>query len=537
MLSADISGFTALSEKLAGKGKAGAEEITSLINTCFTALIDSAYDYRGEVIKFGGDALLVLFRGDDHERRCANASLAMQIALHSSPAAKRANLTMTVGASHGPFDVFMVGSGYRELLIIGPAASNVIFLEGEADKGETLISPQIAAHVPDHMLGREHAGGLAVSGAPFDPPMAPDPRPWLGEDLTPFVPPQVVEQLGAFAELGGEHRIVSVGFAMVAGVGEQLDTVGPQATADALGHLIDGHSGRRRTIRRDRAAHRHRRRRLQGRAVCGRSREPRRHQRCPAPGGPGHRHHRLAVRHPPGLSDRSRLRRFPRQPVPADVHADGRPGEHGRPHAGQGRGSRHRCGGVDGRRHPHHLRIRRAGTLPREGQDRTHRGPQDPRRHRRGPSRWCRDPAVRARAGARDPGRRHRRAGRDRRHRRPRRRRQVPAPGRRLGRGRRPPLLPGGMHSLRRHVAVLPVAPLAAQRDRDRRQCRTRRGGKPAHRVRHPGRTRPGSAHPADRRALRRRGREHAPSRCDRPRVPSPTDPRDHHRSLRHHPR
>ncbi len=240
MLSADISGFTALSEKLAGKGKAGAEEITSLINTCFTALIDSAYDYRGEVIKFGGDALLVLFRGDDHERRCANASLAMQIALHSSPAAKRANLTMTVGASHGPFDVFMVGSGYRELLIIGPAASNVIFLEGEADKGETLISPQIAAHVPDHMLGREHAGGLAVSGAPFDPPMAPDPRPWLSEDLTPFVPPQVVEQLGAFAELGGEHRIVSVGFAMVAGVGEQLDTVGPQATADALGHLIDG---------------------------------------------------------------------------------------------------------------------------------------------------------------------------------------------------------------------------------------------------------------------------------------------------------
>ena len=240
MLSADISGFTALSEKLAGKGKAGAEEITSLINTCFTALIDSAYDYRGEVIKFGGDALLVLFRGEDHERRCANASLAMQIALHSSPAAKRANLTMTVGSSHGPFDVFMVGSGYRELLIIGPAASNVIFLEGEADKGETLISPEIAEHVPTHMLGREHAGGLAVSGEPFDPPMAPDPRPWLSEDLTPFVPPQVVAQLSAFAELGGEHRIVSVGFVLVAGVGESLDRVGPQGTADALGDLIDG---------------------------------------------------------------------------------------------------------------------------------------------------------------------------------------------------------------------------------------------------------------------------------------------------------
>ena len=53
MLSADISGFTALSEKLAAKGKAGAEEITELINLCFTALIGEAYAQNGEIIKFG----------------------------------------------------------------------------------------------------------------------------------------------------------------------------------------------------------------------------------------------------------------------------------------------------------------------------------------------------------------------------------------------------------------------------------------------------------------------------------------------------
>src|SRR5690606_18218880 len=69
MLSADISGFTALSERLAGKGKAGAEEITELVNRCFTALIEAAHEYDGEVIKFGGDALLVLFRGDAHATR------------------------------------------------------------------------------------------------------------------------------------------------------------------------------------------------------------------------------------------------------------------------------------------------------------------------------------------------------------------------------------------------------------------------------------------------------------------------------------
>ena len=92
-------GFTALSERLAGKGKAGAEEITELVNKCFTALINAAYDFGGEVLKFGGDAMFVLFRGRRPRRRAVDGGLAMQRALHSSSAARRAKLTMTVGVS------------------------------------------------------------------------------------------------------------------------------------------------------------------------------------------------------------------------------------------------------------------------------------------------------------------------------------------------------------------------------------------------------------------------------------------------------
>ncbi len=239
MLSADISGFTALSEKLAGKGKAGAEEITELINVCFTALIDAAYGFGGEIIKFGGDALLVLFRGDDHGRRCANAALAMQIALHTSPTAKRAKLDMTVGASHGPFDVFLAGSDYRELLVIGPAATKVIHLEGEADQGETLVSDTIAASLPSSMTGRRHAGGVAISGEPIDPVTPPSPRPTDDDRLESFVPKQVREQLSAFSDLGGEHRLVAVGFVMVGGIGDALREVGADGTAGALSRLVD----------------------------------------------------------------------------------------------------------------------------------------------------------------------------------------------------------------------------------------------------------------------------------------------------------
>jgi class 3 adenylate cyclase/tetratricopeptide (TPR) repeat protein len=239
MLSADISGFTALSEKLAGHGKAGAEEVTELVNACFTALIDSAYEFGGEVLKFGGDALLILFRGDAHERRAIDGALSMQGALAASGAARRANLSMSVGVADGPFDVFLAGSEHRELLITGPRASEAIHLEASADRGETLASPAAAAAVPPQMHGRSHDGGIAVTAGSGSEPTGPlERRPSHGE-LGDFVPRAVVDQLGAFEGLGGEHRIVSVGFVQASGVAEVLVNSGAERTAAAFGDLVD----------------------------------------------------------------------------------------------------------------------------------------------------------------------------------------------------------------------------------------------------------------------------------------------------------
>ena len=60
----DISGFTKMSERLARHGKVGAEEVTDAIGTCFEALLAVAYAAGGGLLKFGGDALLLLFTGD-----------------------------------------------------------------------------------------------------------------------------------------------------------------------------------------------------------------------------------------------------------------------------------------------------------------------------------------------------------------------------------------------------------------------------------------------------------------------------------------
>ena len=64
----DISGFTALTERLARRGKIGAEIMRDTLDGVFTALLDEAYDWGAGLLKWGGDALLLLFDGPLHAR-------------------------------------------------------------------------------------------------------------------------------------------------------------------------------------------------------------------------------------------------------------------------------------------------------------------------------------------------------------------------------------------------------------------------------------------------------------------------------------
>src|SRR5438270_5489226 len=80
----DISGFTQLSEQLARKGREGAEQITDVISGSFEAILAVAYQNDGSLLKFGGDALLLWFRGDDHAERACRATMQMRQVLHDA---------------------------------------------------------------------------------------------------------------------------------------------------------------------------------------------------------------------------------------------------------------------------------------------------------------------------------------------------------------------------------------------------------------------------------------------------------------------
>src|SRR4029077_4524733 len=166
----DISGFTALTERFAKKGKIGAELMRDTLDGVFTALLDEAYDWGAGLLKWGGDALLLMFDGPDHALRAARAAWEMQGTidrvgrLHLSGGT--IVLRMSVGIGTGVYHFFMTGSVHRELLIAGPAMTETLTMEAIADAGEIGISPALVAPLPAACIGPQKDGITLLAAPP-----------------------------------------------------------------------------------------------------------------------------------------------------------------------------------------------------------------------------------------------------------------------------------------------------------------------------------------------------------------------------------
>src|SRR5574340_399704 len=177
----DISGFTSMTERLAQRGKVGAEEVSDILDHSFGELLGISNDDGADLIKWGGDAVLLLFRGQEHALRAARATwhmvrLMRRIGrLKTSVGAVR--LRMSVGVHSGKFHFFLVGDLHRELVLTGPGATITARMEGIAEAGEVCVSPATAALLPSSLVGEPKAEGLLLRAAPPGPAAgrAPDP--------------------------------------------------------------------------------------------------------------------------------------------------------------------------------------------------------------------------------------------------------------------------------------------------------------------------------------------------------------------------
>src|SRR5919108_5071973 len=237
LVSVDISGFTALSERLAEKGREGAEELVRTISGIFARLIEAAERHGGDVLKFRGDALLLLFVGEAHAARACGAASDMQWTIEEIGAARSTSgdveLRMSAGVHSDVVDVFLTERPFRELIVAGPAATRVFELEDLAGASEICVSTETAAAVPGDWLIEERAGAHLLRRLEPSQSVVPPPPDVAGKRLDEYVPPSLRDHL-SLASGEAEHRHVSVAFLKLAGSDELLAERGPQGFLERL---------------------------------------------------------------------------------------------------------------------------------------------------------------------------------------------------------------------------------------------------------------------------------------------------------------
>lgn len=240
---ADISGFTALSERLARQGPIGAEELTEVLGRGFAELLAVAYARGGSLLKFGGDALLLLFDGPGHAVRGVDAALAMRATMRRvgrlTTSVGQVRLRMSLGVHSGDVHAFRVGGSHRELLLVGPGPSTVVSMEGTADAGEIVVSPATASRVDAGLLAGGKGPGVRLRPRAEPSPWedAPYPVHVVDEEVVTSVPVALREHLvGGGGE--SEHRHASIAFLHFDGTDALIAERGPAWVAAALDGLV-----------------------------------------------------------------------------------------------------------------------------------------------------------------------------------------------------------------------------------------------------------------------------------------------------------
>jgi class 3 adenylate cyclase/tetratricopeptide (TPR) repeat protein len=242
MVFADVSGFTRLSERLARVGKEGAEHLADAINSCFSVLLADAYAHDGMLLKFGGDALLLWFEGEEHAVRACASAVGMRRTMRRvgriQTGASSLVLRMSVGVHSGLYETFLVGGSHREYVIAGPAASSVVAMEGIASAGQILVSADTAELLPSSCLGSASGPGVLLARSPSTRSFAPQEKPARPPDELVAECLSTAVRAHVAAPALPEHRTATVAFLQFDKLDELIAERGAPHAAEALDELL-----------------------------------------------------------------------------------------------------------------------------------------------------------------------------------------------------------------------------------------------------------------------------------------------------------
>lgn len=151
VLFADISGFTPLTEKLLSVGPRGFEQLTNHLNEYFTSMISIIYNHGGDIVKFAGDALLVIWPTAAEAGLKYSAHVATQCAaalrdqLKTSFEDGGTPLSLHIGVSVGSIACIHIGAHPRiEFAIAGEPLVQAAECEEYAKPGQVFVSEKVA---------------------------------------------------------------------------------------------------------------------------------------------------------------------------------------------------------------------------------------------------------------------------------------------------------------------------------------------------------------------------------------------------------
>ena len=140
---ADISGFTAMSERL------DAEEVASFANDCLKELVDCVYQHEGLVDKFIGDCIMAVFGApiafEDDAERALRSALAMRERLEVLNRRwidkLKEPLGLHIGVNSGTVIAGNVGNDLRmSYTVMGDTVNVASRLESTAERGQIFVS-------------------------------------------------------------------------------------------------------------------------------------------------------------------------------------------------------------------------------------------------------------------------------------------------------------------------------------------------------------------------------------------------------------
>jgi len=146
---ADLSGFTAMSEKLSKKAD-GSEKISEMLNSIFEQVITLIHSYNGSVYKFGGDALTVFF---DSKNILYNEILTCSFKIinivKEYKKSNRINIGIKIGLSYGNCYIGQIGEAEKQYFLFGETLDNACDSEHLATPGEIVVHKEFLSIIKE----------------------------------------------------------------------------------------------------------------------------------------------------------------------------------------------------------------------------------------------------------------------------------------------------------------------------------------------------------------------------------------------------